>query len=613
MGEGGITRVRVECANCHQEIHINYGAPATIACQSCGSIHGYLFIEEGDGDAIALKCHLCKKIHPFAKNKKIELRCPDLKCHGGVLSISGSVEMSKVKINIDENKVVTEAKWDGPPITEAELKEQYRTVPVDKSLKIVIKYYDNNKLVERACRTWIYPEVVFALNDQGTIPPGFGVCHQFFSPRNSTQVTGGTKIKPFLRDLLQGLLDLFPNEDYYGLFNSDIILPLGYNIKDLIPRYGKPVSYFHRLMVTGSPSAPVKDLKKAYQEQWGKDGFVCEKNVLVDIINNFGDVLLGAPGWDDGLLIWLWERYGVGSVDIRWGEVWHAVHDLAWSYNDPDGVWNFKAMKRSSGLQNLFDWEGLYNAHVQTIRKQAEPKVKTVGIIQPGRVGDVCLCFPIAKWYYDRGYNVKWPVPTDCVSLFDYISYAEPIDIGMVGDFYQESLKVLKGTVDEVVDLGIGFGRDETKWLASKKPFNVWKYLEAKVPWTEKYNLVIDRNFKREAELRDKILKKYHIKDGIYSIFHSDSSWCHYNWKLKIDNLIEIEKLEGYTIFDWLTLLEGAQELFLVDSCFQNLVDMMKIGVGRRTTHFWGTYNNKDTFRGKLCQPKIAPDWKVQP
>ena len=36
--------------------------------------------------------------------------------------------------------------------------------------------------------------------------------------------------------------------------------------------------------------------------------------------------------------------------------------------------------------------------------------MKTLLIIQPGKLGDIIICLPIAKFYYNKGYKVIWPI-----------------------------------------------------------------------------------------------------------------------------------------------------------------------------------------------------------
>ena len=54
-------------------------------------------------------------------------------------------------------------------------------------------------------------------------------------------------------------------------------------------------------------------------------------------------------------------------------------------------------------------------------------KKKTIGIIQPGKLGDLIICLPIAKYYHDQGYEVHWPVFSNFAPMMtevvDYVKY----------------------------------------------------------------------------------------------------------------------------------------------------------------------------------------------
>ena len=47
-------------------------------------------------------------------------------------------------------------------------------------------------------------------------------------------------------------------------------------------------------------------------------------------------------------------------------------------------------------------------------------------IKQPGRVGDLIICLPIAE-YYSHGFDVFWECPEEYHSLFRNIDYCKPI------------------------------------------------------------------------------------------------------------------------------------------------------------------------------------------
>ena len=130
-------------------------------------------------------------------------------------------------------------------------------------------------------------------------------------------------------------------------------------------------------------------------------------------------------------------------------------------------------------------------------------KKKTIGIIQPGKLGDLIICLPIAKYYHDQGYEVHWPVFSNFAPMMtevvDYVKY-----IPVSNDVYKcvpeayEYFKKKKPTIlfdiaatfpgskctEEYVALGDGYGEekfDQFKYRKCNVPFNLkWK-LEYKI------------------------------------------------------------------------------------------------------------------------------------
>ena len=112
--------------------------------------------------------------------------------------------------------------------------------------------------------------------------------------------------------------------------------------------------------------------------------------------------------------------------------------------------------------------------------------------------------------------------------------------------------------------------------------FDQYKYIRAGVPFKEKWNLAdcITRDAAREQALYDAI-----VKNPMYVVVHLEGSDHKANWDSSMVpedwQIIEITSTITDSIFDWLTILERAQSLILVDSVFANIVDQMNIGDDR--------------------------------
>ncbi len=595
--------IKVTCSSCGERVSLPILTWATFICQKCGNIYGFLEIEEAPQiRAFRANCSKCKKEFIIGARQKVRLSCPS--CLQKTIQILGEGKLSAFIREPSDGISIRKKEED------MELKESI--LPPDpfifqeKKVKVVIPYYYGNLLVERAVRTWIGPDTVFALTDEGVIPPGSGTCKQFFTPVSAKSIGVVKKTKPLIVDIIKKMFEMFPEEDFYGIVNSDIMLPPGSNVRHLLPKLGFKVSVHHRLQMIGGEKEPPSKLKRGYQEIWGKDGFFMDHEVTKKMIEEFGNAILGSPGWDDSLAVWCWENFGKDKVDIRWGEIWHPIHETKWTYDEPEGIYNFKVLKRQN--RNLYNWEELYNQEQKKEKIKPSGKPKQIGIIQPGRVGDIVLCLPIAKWYFDKGYQVSWPVASEYLSMLEYAPYVKPIDIGGLDYSYEKSLGALRdANIKEIIDLGIGFGKPEGDWIKSGLHFDEWKYFEAKVPFQERYNLNINRNFKKEGELLKRVSEAHKINGRSYTIIHEDGSSFFSNWNIPCK--VKIIPMDGFTIFDWISIIENAGAIFFIDSCFSTLINQLDLGVGRRFVRHNNYSGESNPDRRKLLTLNLSKDW----
>jgi hypothetical protein len=50
-----------------------------------------------------------------------------------------------------------------------------------------------------------------------------------------------------------------------------------------------------------------------------------------------------------------------------------------------------------------------------------------------------------------------------------------------------------------------------------------------------------------------------------------------------VPGAVEIAPVKGYTVFDWISVIEGCEHIHCVDSCIANMVNMLGLAKGRRT------------------------------
>lgn len=209
---------------------------------------------------------------------------------------------------------------------------------------------------------------------------------------------------------------------------------------------------------------------------------------------------------------------------------------------------------------------------------------KILGILQPGRIGDIVISLPIAKYYYDKGYKIVWPIASPFIPfLTAAVDYAQFIPVrhnNMVdtANWHLEAENILNSfNCDKVVDLLFNMtdtNKASGEWKNSGMKFDEYRYKISDVPFEEKWNLQINRNEKREQALYNKIVtqEKYVVYQFIGTGF---------NRPIKLENngkfqLIEIKSVTNNP-FDWLKIIEGASKLILIDSLFANIVEQLNI------------------------------------
>lgn len=213
---------------------------------------------------------------------------------------------------------------------------------------------------------------------------------------------------------------------------------------------------------------------------------------------------------------------------------------------------------------------------------------KKLGIIQSRGLGDIIIALPIAGYYHEQGWEISWPICEEFIPNFkDTVPWVKwiPIPTDPQGRFFYDvplqRLKNLK--MDEIMPLYqhlTGHDFNQEKYFQYTK-FDQYKYIRSQVPFLHKWHLnrYITRNPAREQALYDRLVQKPE-----YAVIHLEGS----DHRAKFDHSIipdDWQTIEIHPqtdcIFDWLTLLERAQSLIMVDSVYANLVDQLNIGDDR--------------------------------
>lgn len=230
--------------------------------------------------------------------------------------------------------------------------------------------------------------------------------------------------------------------------------------------------------------------------------------------------------------------------------------------------------------------------------------MRRLGIIQPGRIGDIIICLPIAKFYFDKGYEIIWPIDEKYVSHFkNYIDYVKFIPSHL--NVSHSLRECVRSECNNIIDLSFRFPGEFSRYNSlnfsqNNYNFDELKYEIANVPFSEKYNLVFTRNKNRELKLFDSLK----IKNETYCVQHlqgSDSYIPKISNSLTTGLRVINIKEQTDSIFDWITVLENSKKLIMIDSCFANLCNQLKL-------------NQKKYFINRPppnVAPSITSDWII--
>ena len=183
---------------------------------------------------------------------------------------------------------------------------------------------------------------------------------------------------------------------------------------------------------------------------------------------------------------------------------------------------------------------------------------------QPAGIGDILFCLKIAKELINQGHVIYWPVISQYLWIKDYI---------IVDNLFWEDIKDPDGTLD-LQSAGKTFPQMsfmDAKYALVEMDFNDW----------QKY-----ASFKRNEE-KEEILYSMMVKENPYCLI-CDTYASPPSMVVRTDiyskDLFEVRtKIIGtFTPFDWCKIIEDAEELRLVDTCFTHIVELLSVKAKKR-------------------------------
>jgi len=206
--------------------------------------------------------------------------------------------------------------------------------------------------------------------------------------------------------------------------------------------------------------------------------------------------------------------------------------------------------------------------------------MKKLGIIQPGRIGDILICLPIALYYSKEGYSIVWPIDNRHLSMFraaapwvHWIPVTGSVSHVLVG----AAKNICNSQHIKYIALNSTAGiRDIPPRHHTIVRFDELKYIKASVPFEWKWRLKSCLDLK--SITTKTLFDKYDLDGEKYVLTHLDGS----TWRSDNPNIwqnwfhIKIKPVTS-SIFDWLYIIQNAHKICCVDSCFANLIEGLQI------------------------------------
>lgn len=199
--------------------------------------------------------------------------------------------------------------------------------------------------------------------------------------------------------------------------------------------------------------------------------------------------------------------------------------------------------------------------------------MRRLGIIQPGRLGDIIICLPIAKWYANNGYEVFWPIENTYIRNFTgYVDYVNFVGIDSLD--CNAARKECVPNCNTIIDLSISFPNshpyNDAAFYQNRQSitFDRMKYDFANVPFEEKWNIFFDRNLENEKKLESQL-----NLPETFTLVHTSGSSESFVYHAEEGEEVVYVTDTGSSIFDWCGAIKKANKIVAIDSSFANLVE----------------------------------------
>ena len=200
---------------------------------------------------------------------------------------------------------------------------------------------------------------------------------------------------------------------------------------------------------------------------------------------------------------------------------------------------------------------------------------------QPGGFGDIIICAPIAKHYYDEGHEIYWPIGVEHLSLLQKFSYVTPLplpNIALVNypdsgeSIFTSRMLMGKNLADAMGAQYLNLGDRPVTPRLDGETVEEKKYRVGEVDFEKKYRLEWTRDEDKENKLYEHVVSSH---EYVFTHMHqSDKSYGSLPAE-EIRDVVECCPIPGYDILDWYKVITNAQAVYCIESSLQCLVDAL--------------------------------------
>jgi len=207
-------------------------------------------------------------------------------------------------------------------------------------------------------------------------------------------------------------------------------------------------------------------------------------------------------------------------------------------------------------------------------------KEKICLIFQPLGIGDVLYTQAIGQHYADKGYRVIWPLASQIMYIKDYISYPgiefvnREVDFPRKDYYIETNTMILDGDFVFLPLANASHRIPSTSIMHAKYELLGLDYSM----WRDKFNYT--RNITKENELYHNILGLNEDDEYVFLNTKFGTPPNSYEAPFKIDTsdkVVELRYIPGYTVFDWLKVIQNSAAIVTVDTSFQYLIDKINL------------------------------------